>query len=78
MNDGTFKVYGDPEFAAIQINGDRVIGLPGQNGRYQCVGAKEISMDSLSDSATIGRVNDITLIECFDAHTEQRKPRFIK
>jgi len=78
MNNGTYKVFGDPKFAAILIDDQNTLALPGSEGRYHTSGAQSVQMTDLADSATLRHTNDATLRETFDAHIEGRKPRFVQ
>lgn len=78
MNNGTYKVFGDPHFGAILTTDDQTLALRGKDGRYHTSGAESISMENLADNATLRHTNDETLRETFDAHLENRKPRFVQ
>jgi len=73
-----YKIKGDPNIGAMRVNGDDSLALKGQDGRYDTREVIKMSPCQLHDNASFNQVNDATLKETFDAHEQNRAPRWTK
>ena len=74
---GLFKIFGDPNYGAAKLDGEKALLFKGANGRFDTRNPVSGTIDALSEKATMTETRDFTFKEAVAAHEENRPPRWL-